>query len=186
MAIWTKNFKIGHIIIMAVSVLVVNSKYAWFFIVAASITLINQFTCNHCFSYSCERRLKRFFRGFINTRFGAIFTIFAGRVHKFFVAMIALKFLSPSPFQGLTFIITLTRTIFGFIYSTGNMLKFVFTYCAMSFNLNSLIKSFALIAAKFSRFFSIISDRKFNFAVFTYNLYSISRAFFPRRIHNAT
>lgn len=186
MTIWTKNFKVRHIVVIAISILVVYSKYAWFNIISTPIAMINQFTTNHCFSYCSKRRFKYFFRGFTNTRLGAIFTIFTWRVHKFFVAMITVKFLGSSPFQSLTFIITFTRTIFGFIYSARNMLKFVFTYCAMSFNFDSLIKSFAFITAKFSRFFSIVSYSKFNFAVFTYNLYSISRSFFSRRIHNAT
>ena len=186
MAIWAKNLKVLHVIIMAISVFMMNTKNSRLGIVTTPIALINQSTRDHSLSYGSKIWFKRFFRLFSNAFFRTKFTIFTWRIHKFFMTMIAFKFFGSSPFQGFTFVITFTRTILSFIYSAGNMLKLFFTYSTISFNLNSFIKSFTCITAKFSRILSIISNFKFNFTISTCYFYSLSRSFFSRRIHNAT
>ena len=135
MTIWTKNFKIGNIIIMSVAVFMMNAKYAWLNIIAATIALINHLTRNHCFSNGCKRRLECFFGRFIYASFGAIYSIMTGMAHKFLKTMLTNIF--SFAFISLSFIITSARTIFCFIRATRNMFKFFLTYFAFTFNLNS-------------------------------------------------
>lgn len=137
MAIWTKNFKILHIIIMTVSVFMMNAKYFRFVIVTTSFTFINQFTANHCFSYSGEGWFKSFLRCFINTGFRAIFSIVTSMANKFLKAMLASIF--GFSFISLSHIVTSRRAILSFIAPRRDMSKGYVTDNTISSNFGSSI-----------------------------------------------
>jgi putative flippase GtrA len=144
MAIWAKNFKVGHIIVIAISILMMNSKYTRLSIIAAPIAIINQFTSNHCFSYRGERWFKCFFRCFIHTGFRTVFSIMTSMTDKFFKAMMAGKF--SLAFISLCNIVARCGTVFSFITSRRNMRKWIRANKTVSLNFNSGI--FSLTAAR--------------------------------------
>ena len=144
MAIRAKNFEIRHLIVIAISILVVYAKYAWLCIVATTIAMINQFTRNHCFSYCGERWFKCFFRRFIYTRFRTIFSIMTSMTYEFFKTMMTGKF--SLTFISLCNIIARSRTVFSFIASGRDMGKNIITDKAVSCNFRPSI--FSLTAAR--------------------------------------
>ncbi len=144
MAIWAKNFKVLHVIIMAISVFMMNAKNSRLGIITTPITLINQFTANHCFSYRGEGRFKCFFRCFMYTRFRTIFSIMTSMTYEFFKTMMTGKF--SLTFIFLRNIIARSRTVFSFITSGRNMGKNIMTDKAVSCNFRPSI--FSLTAAR--------------------------------------
>lgn len=144
MAIWAKNLKVLHVIIMTISVFMMNTKNSRFGIVTTAIALINQFTANHCFSCRGEGRFKCFLRCFINAGFRAIFSIMTSVTNKFIKAMLTCKF--SLAFIPLCNIIARSRTVFSFIASGRNMGKSIVTDKAVSCDFRPSI--FSLTAAR--------------------------------------
>ena len=144
MAIWAKNLKVFHVIIMTISVFMMNTKNSRIGIVTTAIALINQFTANHCFSYRGKGRFKCFLRCFINTGFRTIFSIMTSMTYEFFKTMMTGKF--SLTFISLCNIVARSRTIFSFIASGRDVGKNIITDMAVSCNFCPSI--FSLTAAR--------------------------------------
>ena len=147
MAIWTKNLKVRHIVIISISIFMVYTKYARLITIATAITLIDQFTSNHCFSYGCKRWLKSFLGRLINARFRTVFSIVTSMTYEFFKAMITGKF--SFPLVPLRNIVTRGRAVFSFIASRRNMRKSIIANQAISCNFSSSVFRLATTRAIF-------------------------------------
>jgi len=183
MTIWTKNFKIRHLIIVAVSILMMNSKYSRFFSISTTIALINQCAGNHSFSYCCKRWLKSFFGRFINAGSRTIFSIVTSMAYKFFQTINTGKF--SFTFIPLRNVITRSRTIFSFIASAGNMFKFFVAYMAISCMYNPCSKSRTFSTTIFRQIFSIMGSRVRASTLLAFKMLPSMNSLFLRSIHYA-
>ena len=141
MAIWAKNLKIAHVIVVAISILVVNAQNFWVRIISASFARIDQPSRKHIFTNGLKSRNPNIFLWFVYTSYAAINSLFRWASKKSLSTIFA--FARNRSFNSLRFVVTFFTTIFCFVGSGRYVRKFITACFAICGNLNSRCKSLA-------------------------------------------
>ena len=92
MTIWAYYKQIIQFVIMSIFINMMNAKNFFTLIKTAFLTFFKHTTANHIFTNSAKNCFPCFFRFFVYTFFGAIFSASGWGIKKFFMAMSAFMF----------------------------------------------------------------------------------------------
>ena len=171
-----QHFKIVNIVIFAITIFVMHSKYVRHFVIPATLANGQQPSCGHFFTYSSKRRFPLIFGSFVNTCFRAIFSFVRWSVQKFNLAVRA--GILCSAFARHCFAIAQRRAIFGFVCSAGYVCKRHAAFLACRNQLHSASKCKTLAATVQRSIFTIRRDRKQDLALHASLIVPDSGAFY--------
>lgn len=175
MTIWTNYKQIFSFIVFPIFIFVMNSKNFFYFIISANFTFLNNISFFPKFSKICSITIT-FSRSLIKSSafWSAKFISFTWRTHKFYMASSTFIFLTSSTF--LRSVIAQSRTIFCFITSRRNMIKFLTTNTTNCFNLFCASEFiFTFSRTIFGRIKSVYRYVKLSFTTNTFNKFSSTR-----------